>query len=178
MQFFGKCAIFWRVCNFFTGVQRCRAAARCLPRCLRCTWGLLINHHHQRHHIDHRIKLNFIIMIIRWAGRWTRVRLGETPRPCGRTYHISLPRSSASSSPSTKEGTLGRHKNCLMLHHDINRDIYMWIVLDSVWGKQRHNLWIMKSHTHTIFLLPFFKNIQQWNTIVLNRVRNWFEQAN
>ena len=33
-----------------------------------------------------------IINIIRWAEWWTRGPLGEMPRPCGRTYHISSPR--------------------------------------------------------------------------------------
>ena len=85
-----------------------------------------------------KIIIKSIMVMTRWAGWWTRVRLGETPRPCGRTYHISLPRSS----PSTKKGTFGGFRNCLMFHHNINRDICMWIVLESVWEKQRHNgLW-------------------------------------
>ena len=44
-----------------SGVQCCRAASRCLPRCLRRPWGLIINqlhchqhhHHNQNHHQKH-----------------------------------------------------------------------------------------------------------------------------
>jgi len=92
---------------------------------------------------------------VRWVGWWTRARLGETPRPCGRTYHISLPRSpqsssstSSPSSPASKKETLG-YKNCLMFPHKINKDICMWIVQEEAWT---NGLWnYTNTHTDKMF---------------------------
>ena len=122
-----------------SGVQCCRAASRCLPRCLRRPWGLIINqlhchqhhHHNQNHHQKHHDHDQVGgVMDEGTIGRNASAMRENVSHILTKVVTIN------------EERNFGGFRNCLMFHHNINRDICMWIVLESVWEKQRHNgLW-------------------------------------